>query len=257
MMQRYGPAFARVYNEYWNGFSLNFAPVIHGWLGEAGPRRLLDLCCGTGQLCKYFLDAGWQVTGLDLSLDMLKMAEENNADYLRSSRFSAIQANAGFFRLDASFGVVTSIFDALNHLEGEAELASCFACVHAVLVEGGRFVFDLNTRRGLRGWNDLTIRDEDSLFLVNRGMFVEETGKAFLQVTGFSRAASGAWERFGETMFNTCFPIERVVGLLKSAGFGSIGFRKADRSFAPVDDPEAENRVFLVAKKDRSAMERT
>jgi SAM-dependent methyltransferase len=248
-MQGYGRVFSRVYDGYWSGFSLTFAPVIQSFLGPVGQKSLLDVCCGTGRLSRHFLEQGWQVTGLDLSPDMLEVARDSNADFIRARSFDTIHADAREFSTGRRYAVVTSLFDALNHLDGEEALASCFRSVHASLQDGGRFVFDLNTRKGLRNWDDLTVREEEDLFLVTRGMFVEDLGKAYMEISGFHRPNGGQWQRFRETMFNSCFDLGRVKSLLQSAGFSSIELRSADRNFAPVEDGEGQCRVFFVAAR--------
>jgi SAM-dependent methyltransferase len=249
MMQRYGRAFARVYDKFWNGFSRGFAPVIHGFVGEPADKSLLDLCCGTGQFARYFLERDWTVTGLDLSRDMLALADERNADYGESGRWTALRGDARQFSLPSSFCLVTSLFDALNHLDSEADLASCFASVFAALGDTGSFIFDLNTRKGLRDWTCFEVEEEDELFVVKRGLFVEETAKAWLSLSGFSRTGSGSWERFKETFYNSYFATDRVLALLKRAGFRSVELRRGDSSFAPATDPEGEERLFFVATK--------
>lgn len=65
------PAWARFYNEVGSSFAVSVAPRIRR-LYEAtemgrSTKTLLDVCCGTGQLARHFLDHGYEVTGLDLS----------------------------------------------------------------------------------------------------------------------------------------------------------------------------------------------
>lgn len=48
------------------------------WLpGEVG-ETVLDVACGNGNYCKFFLDRGMEYTGCDLSENMLEQARENN-----------------------------------------------------------------------------------------------------------------------------------------------------------------------------------
>ncbi len=247
--QRYGRAFAQAYDVFWNGFSTRFAPVIHSFVSEVGERKLLDLCCGTGQFARYFLEKGWAVTGLDLSRDMLRIADRRNDDFAAGGGWRSIRADAKDFRDIGAFPVVTSLFDALNHLDLESDLGSCFASTYDALCDSGIFIFDLNTKKGLKEWACFEVDDEDDLLVVKRGDFSEESGKAWLHLSGFSRVGSGGWERFKESFYNTWFRTERVVDLLKGAGFRSVELRKGDRSFAIVDEPEEEGRLFFVARK--------
>jgi SAM-dependent methyltransferase len=54
-----------------------------GLLG-GGPGRLLDIGCGTGAQTVAFRDAGWDVTGVDLSGDMLRRAADRGLDVVRA-----------------------------------------------------------------------------------------------------------------------------------------------------------------------------
>lgn len=68
-----------------------------------GPGRLLDIGCGTGAKTIAFRDSGWEITGLDVSDDMLRLA--------RARSLEVVQADAAElpFR-DASFDAVVSLW---------------------------------------------------------------------------------------------------------------------------------------------------
>jgi SAM-dependent methyltransferase len=82
-MQEYGKTFAGVCNKMWTSFALNLAPSLHAFYESDATghkrRRMLNVCCGTGQLLLYFLDQGFTGTGIDLSADMLQHAKGNCA----------------------------------------------------------------------------------------------------------------------------------------------------------------------------------
>ena len=69
--------FARVYDaimddslyDKWTDFSLRHLP-------KKKNAKLLELACGTGIQSLHFKEAGFDVTGLDLSGDMLKIAKK-------------------------------------------------------------------------------------------------------------------------------------------------------------------------------------
>lgn len=71
-------------------------------LGE-GPGRLLDIGCGTGAQTVAFRDAGWHVTGVDASEDMLRRAQARGLEVVR--------AEATVLPFDeASFDAVVSLW---------------------------------------------------------------------------------------------------------------------------------------------------
>ena len=252
-MQGYTSSFARIYNRNWAGFATQLAPRILDYYRRESisqqNQTLLDVCCGTGQLAAYFLQQGFRVIGIDLSAGMLHYANENNAAYVQTGQARFIQADAAAFTLDEQVGLVVSTFDALNHLENEAALRHCFECVYAALVEGGCFIFDLNTRIGLRRWNSISVEDTEEAMIVNRGFYDEQAGRATAHISGFMRTESGGYERFEVTAYNTVFDLSRVKAALEEAGWREVYFARGQDLTTPVAEPESEGRIFIVAQK--------
>jgi SAM-dependent methyltransferase len=277
-MQAYSSAFARIYDARWTDHARYVAPLLREYYEgtEIGAenRRLLDVCCGTGQLAVHFLEQGYTVTGLDLSEHMLHYARQNAASYVASGQARFVQGDAADFTLDDRYGLVLSTFDALNHLPDEAALRACFECVHRVLAPGGLFVFDLNTRAGLRAkWNGIRVQDTDELFLMDTGAYDEDGNKAWIKITGFVRVSSdtrvsdlasaentphdrkeglgrgGLYKRFTQMAYNTIFEMAGVRGALLETGYSHVHFARLEALGTPVVDPEAEGRAYIVASK--------
>jgi SAM-dependent methyltransferase len=253
MTQAYDRAFARVYNLKWAGFANWVAPLILDFYtaAPAGQERqpVLDLCCGAGHLAAHFLEQGYRVLGLDLSEPMLEHARENNRQYVESGQARFLQADAGDFHLYERFGLVVSTFDALNHLDGKRALRGCFACARAVC--DGLFIFDLNTRLGLRRWNNMTV-DENSedATIITRGIYDGAADKAWTRITGFIQSQEGGlYERFEETAFNCAYDMQQVRSMLQEAGWENPYPARAQDLKTPLSDPEQEGRVFFVAGK--------
>jgi SAM-dependent methyltransferase len=252
-MQDYGRVFSKVYNLLWNDFANSVSPRICDFylsteIGQA-QQPVLDLCCGTGRLARFFLEKNFRVVGIDLSEHMVAHARVNNLEYLVAKQAEFIQGNSAKFELEEKFGMVVSTYDALNHLPDEAALQSCFACVRDVLLEEGYFIFDLNTHSGLRHWNGITVRPGDEVYLINRGMYDENTVKAWTKITGFVQNESGLYERFDETVYNTVFKMAAVQDWLFKVGFREVYFALVGDLRTPIVNPEEQKRVFFVAKK--------
>lgn len=251
-MQAYSKGFARVYNMRWSGFTRQAAPLILDFyaatpIGKKN-KSVLDLCCGVGLLAVHFLENGYQVIGLDLSEEMLSYARENARQYIESGQARFIQGDASDFTLDERFGLVVSTYDSLNHLENEQALLRCFQCVYAV--SDGYFIFDLNTRRGLRRWNSIQVDDSDEdVLIINRGIYDGLSDKAWIKISGFLRLPDGLYERFDETAFNTMFELEKVRDALLGVGWKDVYFARIQDLKTPLDEPEKEGRAFIVASK--------
>ena len=112
------------------------------------PKRaaILDLCCGTGQLLAPLCEAGYMVTGLDGSTEMLRFAKDN------APSAKLVAEDARTFANPAAFDAVVSTSASLNHISCIADLRSVFENVNLSLRAGGHFLFDLNHPSQLERW---------------------------------------------------------------------------------------------------------
>jgi demethylmenaquinone methyltransferase/2-methoxy-6-polyprenyl-1,4-benzoquinol methylase len=98
--------------------------------------RVLDLCCGSGDLCFLAEDRGARsVVGVDFTLPMLAVARRRASGSPRRSRFLQADALALPFA-DGSFDVVTISYG----LRNIADIARALAEMRRVLAPGGRAV---------------------------------------------------------------------------------------------------------------------
>ena len=105
-------------------------------LAGSAPPRVLDLCCGSGDLCFLAEGRGAQsVIGVDFTLPMLAVARRRAAAGARRIRFVQADALALPFA-DASFDVVTISYG----LRNIADIGRALAEMRRVLAPGGRAV---------------------------------------------------------------------------------------------------------------------
>ncbi len=99
-----------------------------------GSGRCLDLCCGTGVHLDGLSALGWQVTGLDISTDQLRIARERVAN----RDVDLVHGNAQCLPFEAeSFDAVVSLF---SHTDLD-DFRAAMREVARVLRRGGRFVY--------------------------------------------------------------------------------------------------------------------
>jgi SAM-dependent methyltransferase len=237
----------------WNDFADHIAPQIYAYylgteVGKNG-KPILDLCCGTGRLSRFFLERDFRVVGLDLSKYMIAHARENNLEYVVAQQADFIQGDASDFKLEEDFGLCVSTYDALNHLPDTDALQNSFKCVFDTLLEDGYFIFDLNTHNGLQHWNGIMVRPGNEVYLINRGMYDQQTIKAWTKITGFVQSEDGLYERFDETVYNTVFEMAAVREWLLASGFRKVYPSIDGHLDQAVENPEAQKRVFFIAQK--------
>jgi len=107
------------------------------------PRRVLDVCCGTGTMCELLTKEGFEMAGFDLSPGMIAEARrkaEAKGLPIRYEVQDAAEADMG----DTYDGAL-SFFDSLNNILDAERLQMAFHRVAAHLPPGGSFIFDMNT----------------------------------------------------------------------------------------------------------------
>ena len=108
-------------------------------------QTLLDLGCGTGIHACAFAQAGYQVTAIDRSPEMLDQARE------RAKRPPApqgpgsiefIEGDIRTFSLPLKFDVIVALFHVISYLPGNDDLDATFAKIRQHLEPNGILIFD-------------------------------------------------------------------------------------------------------------------
>lgn len=109
--------------------------------------RILDLCCGAGRHARALAGAGYAVTGVDLSPDLLRAARSKT----RGTGIRYLRADMRRLPLrSASMDGAVSMFTSFGYFASEAENRRALAEAARVLKPGARFVLDyLNLRATL------------------------------------------------------------------------------------------------------------
>jgi SAM-dependent methyltransferase len=103
-------------------------------------KSLLDMGCGTGKHAEFFCDKGYKVHGIDLSEDMLKIAETRRIG--KEDKLSFSHSNISELKLDKKFDVVVSLFHVMSYQNSNEELIKAFEVAKNHLNDDGIFIFD-------------------------------------------------------------------------------------------------------------------
>ncbi|MEV6421246.1 class I SAM-dependent methyltransferase [Streptomyces sp. NPDC051662] len=217
-MTYYTQGFANFYDRHFTGWVREYSPALADYLDRTDDRRsVLDLCCGTGVTTAVLSERGWQVTGLDRSAPMLRIAGKVLADEVHAGNVRLVEGDARDFRLPEPVGACVCLDGALNHFESPRDLVRCFTCVAAALHEGGQFVFDLFELAHFRHWNNLTLIDEDDTVVAKRGVWDTEAERGMLRVSGVVGSHTGI-VRVDQTLTSRYISPAEVTSALAEAG---------------------------------------
>jgi SAM-dependent methyltransferase len=121
------------------------AKYIHELILQYCPeaKTVLDLGCGTGRHDLLLAEKGYEVTGVDLSEEMLAVANFQ-LSAATHQRFSCNfhQGDIRTICLGSTFDVVISLFHVMSYQTTNDDLRAAFATARRHLKPGGVFIFD-------------------------------------------------------------------------------------------------------------------
>ena len=208
------------------------------------PRTAVDLACGTGSVTAILARQGLEVTGVDLSEEMLTVAMEKVMDMEHPPRF--VCQSLQELRLPRGVDLAVCALDSLDYITDPTDCAEAIRRVYKALNPGGIFIFDVNTPEKLRAMDGQVFLDEDDdVYCVWRGEFDQETNICSYGMDLFQRRGE-VWERSFEEHKEYAYSQAQLTKYLKAAGFTHIRVY-ADRLF---EDPrEGEQRIYFKARK--------
>ena len=176
----------------------------------------LDVGCGGGWFTRAFTKAGYTMTGLDISPQMLDFAQE--AALKAGLRGEYLLGDITKFHSPKKFDFVTAINDCANYIP-KNKLDAAFRNVKNALSKNGVVLFDISSPRKFREKiaNTVSVDDRDDVtyFSFNKA---EEDGVT-MEVTLFSRRPDGAYERQDEIHRQYIYTEEEIVAALERNGF--------------------------------------
>jgi SAM-dependent methyltransferase len=247
--EQYAPWYDLLYQDKDYGSETSF---VDGQLRCHGTKSgaLLDLGCGTGVHAMEFARAGWTVTGIDLSPDMVRRAEARCSTNAGQVRFR--QGDICEVGPERDFDAAVSLFHVASYQTSRARLQSMLANANAALKPGGILLFDywyggavlaqrVETRVKVVERTPLRVtriaqsdhNEADATVQVNYTLFCEDTARS-------------AIHRIDETHhLRYWFPFE-IEAMLAATGFEPIGHY----AWLSTEPPNSQNwAAYSVARK--------
>lgn len=249
-MNAYGRGFAEIYDKAgFSAFSERMMPYIGEILKRLNyqPKSVLDLACGTGTAAIYFAKEELKVYGVDGSVHMLNVAKRKAER--EKVHIDFFHADMRRFSLPSKVDLAISLFDSLNYLTELDDLVKAFSSVKKNLVNGGFFMFDMNTSYGIKyGWDNsmhLSWRNEDT-FIVDSNIYDENTKTVTKMLTIFVRRKGELFERVHEKHVERGYTVKEIKHALEEAELTLLNFYEC---FTYMEPKPETRRVFCVCQK--------
>jgi SAM-dependent methyltransferase len=105
---------------------------------------ILELGCGTGCHATLLAEKKWNIEGLDLSDQMLHMAEERKKTLPEdvANRLTFKLGDVRNFNTGKQYDVIVALFHVLSYQTSNRDVLEMLKCVYKHLSPGGVFIFD-------------------------------------------------------------------------------------------------------------------
>ena len=207
------------------------------------PKLGLDLGCGTGNLTVELANRGIEMTGVDISEDMLMVARE------KSEGMDILYLNQDMteFELYGTVDFIVSSLDCMNYITDKRDLLKVMKLANNYLEPGGLFIFDINTRYKLENiiGNNTFILENEDCFCSWQNEYDKKRRISNFYLTFFCKN-NEEYVRFDEHHRERAYEIEEIKSIIESSGMRLLKVYN-DRSF---EDPRKNSeRVFFVLQE--------
>jgi ubiquinone/menaquinone biosynthesis C-methylase UbiE len=240
--------FALLYDELMNDVPYDkWVRFVETKLQEAGVsgKVMLDLACGTGNITLPLVEKGYDVTGVDLSEDMLAIAQQKTAQAGYMVPF--YQQDMRELELPQKFDCITIFCDSLNYVTEEQGVKETFARVYNHLKQEGLFLFDVHSLYKIHHVfiNETYTINQDDVALIWNCFPGEYQDSVEHDMTFFVRDEEDVYHRFDEFHVQRTYTVENLRSWLEEAGFSVISITG---DFAG-DVTDQTERIFFAAQK--------
>lgn len=184
---------------------------------------VLDLACGTGKMTLALRELGYDMTGIDLSENMLAVARQVCYDK-GITDVLWLNQDMTAFELYGTVDACVCCLDSINYLTRLCDVQRCFELVHNYLIPNGIFIFDINTKyrfEHIYGNNDFILENDGSLCAWHNE-YNEKTGICKFYLSIFNEIEPGIYERYDEVQREKCYSVKKICSLLEKCGFELI-----------------------------------
>lgn len=198
------------------------------------PDSICELACGTGNITSRLESRGYDITGVDISHDMLTIAAE------KLRRIKLVRADMAKFQPETEYDTVLCMIDGVNYVISPKSLYKTFKNVRAMLKQDGVFIFDVSTQYKLRNilGNETFIHSEYDVFYSWQNHYIERYNMSDMLLNFFVRENDDSYRRFEERHLQRGYTQSELTQLLNRAGFINVSVYAELTFDAPCDDSE-------------------
>lgn len=257
-------SFAEVYDTFMDNIPYEeWAEYIKGLLREYHIEAgiVAELGCGTGSMTRLLSEAGYDMIGIDSSMEMLEVARsflpvsesrddgdaaDDDAGIDGQRQILYLMQDMREFELYGTVAAIVSVCDCINYITKPEELLTVLKLVNNYLDPKGILIFDFHPERYYREQlADATFaEDREEMSFIWENEYDPEMQMNIYDLSIFVRDADGRYSKFQETHYQRGYTLEEMRILIAQSGLQLLAMYDAFTHEPAGDDSE---RVYVVA----------
>lgn len=210
---------------------------------------VLDCACGTGEITLRLSREGYRMTGVDLSEQMLEIAQKKARK--AGLKIPFVCQDMRSLSLHRPVSAIVCACDGVNYLLSDMDVSAFFVSANRSLKPGGLLLFDFSSAYKLEhmlGGQTFGEDGADCTYLW-QNCFDPESRLLEMRLAFFLPDGTGKYTRFDERHVQRAHTIDEIFAALEHAGFMLEGVYDAFTCNAP----HAESERIQFAARKRSA----
>ncbi len=227
----------------WANYIVLLMQVASGDSGRSKVKgkKLCEFACGTGNISLILSKLGYDVTGVDNSIDMLTVAGEKIRR--RKSNMRIVHHDMVTYSSKESFDRAVCVYDSINYISSPDALGRFFRSVYTSLKPGGVFAFDASLESNSLGDSSLFVqRGKHRGIYYHRKSQYDPAAKTHTTYVRVKKDGCVAEEVHREYVY----PPDLIRRLFSAAGFQE---RFAAGDFTMLEADSSSERVHFVLVK--------
>lgn len=247
--------FASVYDLFmddipYRKWALQTRDLLHSYHAFSG--IVAELGCGTGNLTDILSELGYDMIGIDISPDMLDIANEKSRAAGHDILYLCQDIRE--FELYGTCAAIISRCDSLNYITEYRDLVRVFRLVNNYLDPRAPFIFDMNSvykyEKVLGNRTIAENREEGSFIWENE--YEAKSGKNIYDLTFYIDGGEGKYLRFEERHVQKAYSVEEIKAAAKAAGMRWGGVKDADTMEEVKED--TQRYLFTLFEQGKQAL---
>ena len=218
-------AFAELYDELMNDVDYeSWADYYTRLLSVYGIHggKICECACGTGSLTLPLYRRGFQMTGVDVSQEMLWQAAQKSRK--QGIAIPYVRQDMRALNLHRPMDAVLATCDGVNYLLTEEDLLSFFSAASRAIRPGGALVFDVSTPHKIKDvlCSGLLWEDRENITYLWQNTWHGKRKTVEMDLSFFVRDDDGRYRRIDERQHQRAWEQQELKETLWHAGFRAV-----------------------------------